>query len=294
VEVASSLVSAYLGRLGLEAEPPSVDALFRIHRAQVDKVAYESLWIQMGERWPIDAGSSLARIATQRRGGYCFHLNGALGRLLVELGYSVRRHVGGVHGPNGPSEAEMTNHLVLTVAGLPTDANPGGTWYVDAGLGYLLYEPLPLVSGSYRQGPFRLALEQTPGDVGDWHLVNIGGDAFGGMAWRSADAAPGAFDARHRLLSTSPDSPFVKLLTVQRRDEAGADVLRGLVLLRLGEGAGERVITLPSELFDALADLFGVGPIAAPARSRLWGRVSAAHEAWEAAGRPNPSTGYGS
>jgi arylamine N-acetyltransferase len=54
---------------------------------------------------------------------------------LRSLGYDVRPHIGGVHGPNGPDPAEAGNHLVLTVRGLPTDENPSGTWYLDAGLG---------------------------------------------------------------------------------------------------------------------------------------------------------------
>ena len=69
---------AYLARLGLDAEPPSVEALFRIHRARVERVPYETLWIQLGERWGVDTAGSVARIALRRRGGYCFHLNGAL------------------------------------------------------------------------------------------------------------------------------------------------------------------------------------------------------------------------
>jgi hypothetical protein len=43
------------------------------------------------------------------------------------------------------------NHVVLTVSDLPTDENPSGCWYVDAGLGDALYEPLPLAPGTYRQ-----------------------------------------------------------------------------------------------------------------------------------------------
>lgn len=46
------------------------------------------------------------------------HMNGALGLLLSSLGYAVRGHVGGVHGPDGPQASAMGNHLVLAVAGL--------------------------------------------------------------------------------------------------------------------------------------------------------------------------------
>ena len=56
---------AYLARLGVDAEPPSADALFRIHRAHLARVPYETLWIHMGERWSVEPGDSVARIATQ-------------------------------------------------------------------------------------------------------------------------------------------------------------------------------------------------------------------------------------
>ena len=106
---------------------------------------------------------------------------------------------------------------MLTVHGLPTDENPNGTWYVDAGLGDALYEPLPLLPGTYEQRPFRLGLEETPDGVGDWHLTHDPGGSFRGMAWRSAPVEMDAFADRHAWLSTSPESGFVRFLVVLRR-----------------------------------------------------------------------------
>jgi arylamine N-acetyltransferase len=228
------------------------------------------------------------RIATRGRVGYCYHLNDGLGALLDALGYDVTRHVGGVHGRGGASGDEMTNHLVLTVHGLPTDANPGGDWYVDAGLGDALHEPLPLLPGRYRQPPFDLVLDETQDGVGDWHLTHDRAGSFAGMSWRSMPTGMDAFMERHRWLSTSPDSGFVRVLTVQRRDATGVDILRGLVLQRVGADTGERTLARRTELTEALGDLFrlDVRHVDEPAWDTLWDKVSAAHEAWEAAGRP--------
>jgi N-hydroxyarylamine O-acetyltransferase len=283
------LQAAYLRRLGLDPEPPSVEALQWLHRRQVERVPYETMWIHAGERWGVDPADSAARVALDDRGGYCFHLNGAFSELLRSLGYEVTRHVGGVHGPGGPDVEMLTNHLVLTVAGLPADENPGGVWYVDAGLGDALYEPVPLTAAELDQGPYHLVLAETADGVGDWHLTHDPAGSFTGMSWRSADADLAAFAERHVWLSTSPESGFVRVATAQRRDATGVDVMRGLVLTRVGAGAAtSEPMTERAEWFGALADVFGLhfGASEPAARDRLWQRALAAHEEWEAAGRP--------
>jgi hypothetical protein len=80
----------------------------------------------------------------------------------------------------------------------------------------------------------------------------------------------------------------VKVLTVQRRDPTGVDILRGLSLRRIGTGATELTLTTQSELTDALGDLFDLDLklISDHAMAALWTKVHTAHERWEAAGRP--------
>src|SRR6478736_4403640 len=116
-ELDPTVRAAYLARLGVEAGPPSVDRLTSIVQRHAERVPYETLWIPAGERWSIDPAQAARRIAFEGRGGYCYHLNGALGLLLRSLGYAVHGHVGGVQGGE-PSPDAMGNHLVLTVTGV--------------------------------------------------------------------------------------------------------------------------------------------------------------------------------
>lgn len=274
---------AYLTRLGVEAAPPSVPALHRLVRRHAERVPYETLWIPAGEAWTIDPYESAARIALHGRGGYCYHMNGALGLLLSSLGYAVRGHVGGVHGPDGPQPTVMGNHLVLTVEQLPSDTNPGGVWYVDNGLGDALHGPLPLVAGRHDQPPFVLHLEEAA-ERSQWHLTHDPGGGFTGMTWTTADARPADFEAQHQWLSTSPESGFVQVPMAERRDATGADVIRGLVLSRIGDGARtDEPVTRRAEWFDLLADLFDLRLHGMPAETheRLWTNVLAAHHRWQ-------------
>ncbi|HEY2300035.1 MAG TPA: arylamine N-acetyltransferase [Jatrophihabitans sp.] len=278
--------SAYLARLGVEAldvQPPSAQALRRVAERHAERVAYETLWIQAGGRWGIAPAESAARVAYTGRGGYCFHLNGALGLLLHSLGYAVRAHVGGVHGTPEHDPDAAGNHLVLTVTGLPDETNPAGTWYVDNGLGDALYDPLPLVAGAYPQPPFRLTLQRLGED--GWQLQHDPAGGFDHMIWTDAIAQRSDFETKHTLLSTSPDSGFVQVPMAERRDATGVDVIRGLARSRIGDGAfNAEPVTVRQAWFELLADDFGMRLDGTPpeARERLWAAAVAAQRRWEA------------
>jgi N-hydroxyarylamine O-acetyltransferase len=281
----SDLSLAHLRRLDVEAEPPSVEALVRLHRAYVERVPYETTWMHLGETWSLDETAAADRIAYGGRGGYCFHLNGAFARLLGELGYAVSRHVGGVHRGE-PDPDAMTNHLVLVVSSLPTDANPLGRWYVDAGLGDALYEPMPLVEGTYAQGPMVFTLTETPGGVGDWHFTHDPKGSFVGMAFRATPASMNDFAERHVFLSTSPESSFVRTVTVQRRDATTTAALRALQLRTITTtGVVDRLTDHRAEWFALLSDYFNLNltDVSIASKDALWRHANASHEAHLAA-----------
>lgn len=279
------LLGAYLDRLGVDAAPPSFEALRELHRRQVESIPYETLWIHSGELWGVDPHESVRRIALDGRGGYCYHLNGALAEVLRALGYTVDRHVGSVRAAGMPESQSVGNHVVLTVRGLPTDDNPDGIWYVDAGLGDAMHEPLPLRAGTYPQAPFELTLGQPAASPTQWQLVHDPGGGFDTMTWSLAPVTMDVFDERHEWLSTSPTSGFVRVAMAERRYATVVDVIRGLVRTQVGEGAGaEQIYPRRDEWFSVLADDFGLRFDASPpeAIDYLWERVQASHRQWEA------------
>lgn len=282
--VAEVDVAAYLRRLHLgDPGPPSVAALFALHRAHVERVPYENLEIQLGRPTTVDPYESVARVL-RGRGGYCYHLNGAFAALLLALGFEVRWHVAGVQGhderqPPGAS----ANHLALTVHGLPALVCPDGVWMVDAGLGDCLHEPVPLRPGQYRQGPFSYQLARSEVVRNGWRLTHDPAGSFTGMDFARRSAGAGDFVAMHQHLSTSPESGFVRSAVVQRRDAAGVDSLRGCMLARCdASGRREEEVGTMTDWYAALGDVFGLtlDEVSAAERGALWGRVRVAHEAW--------------
>ncbi len=277
-------LSGYLSRLGIDHPgDPSVDALFALHRAQVERVAYENIDIQLGRPPGIDPAKSIERILA-RRGGYCFNLNGAFATLLQALGYSVSWHRGAVHpAASTPRPEAYGNHLALTVELNET------TWMVDAGLGNALHEPMPLAVGAHRQGPFTYHLDRVAAVSGSWRFVHDPAlNSFYGMDFALAPATWRDFRAQHAELSTSPTSPFVSHFQVHRRDGGGVDSIVGCMLRRFegGDRRTERELRSAGELFEATADIFGLrlDAISESDRAAVWRRTLAAHEAWVASG----------
>lgn len=281
-----------LRRLGVTAQPPSVPALFQLHRRFVETVPYENVDIVLGRPEGIDPAQSARRLSSGR-GGYCYHLNGVFAALLGSLGYHVTRHVAGVQGPNGPPQVSG-DHLALAVT------VAGDRWIADVGLSDCLHEPLPLRYGRYTQGPLQYHVTESAVSAGGWRVEHDPKGSFRAMDVTAAAAQLPDFEAMHRQLSGDPGSPFVRTLCVARRHEQGADVLRSLTLAAVREQVTRVVLQRRSDWFAAVGDVFGLSLdyLTAADQDELWRRVNRQHEdflaarAARAAGAPRADTDY--
>ncbi|GIH10930.1 arylamine N-acetyltransferase [Rhizocola hellebori] len=261
------MIDAYLARLGLPRAKPSVDYLFELHRAHVAKVAYTNLQIIRDRPASIALESSVAEVLAGRN-GYCFHLNGAFAELLRSLGFQVSLHRGYVVRLL-ESEAAL-NHLVLVVHDLD------GMWFVDAGLGDALYEPLPLTPGTYRQGPFQYRLEPCARRDG-WRFEHDPEGSFGAMEFESAGARIADFAQAHEHLSTSPSSTFRRFLVAQVREAGRVRILRGCILTTIDrDGKREEHLDDPQRWRDTIVEL----GVADEGLLELWPTEREKHEAW--------------
>ncbi len=128
-------VSQYLERIGFDA-PIAVDlpTLAALQRTHLSSVAFENLDVFGEIAVRTDLDWSLDKIVRQRRGGWCFELNGAFSALLRSIGFDVRLLGAAVllEGPN-----VMIDHLTLEV----TLDQP---YLVDVGFGESFISPLEL------------------------------------------------------------------------------------------------------------------------------------------------------
>ncbi|MFC0221316.1 arylamine N-acetyltransferase family protein [Nocardioides zeicaulis] len=288
----------YLARIGL-ADVPSADlaGLRRVHRAHVARIPYDNLATMLDRPDPADPVAAAGRAASGGRVGYCFHQNGALEWLLTRLGFAVSRRHGHVWFRPEDELGTSLNHLVLVVSGLPDDANPGGHWWADAGLGEGFAEPLPLVRGdhvvdgwSFGIGAgFGAQAAGRPTGPAAWTYRHLPGGVLRGIVVTSRQHGPAAVEAAHRALTEGDGAPFRRVLVAQRVDGPAQRTVRGLVHQVLTpEGREQHDLTSYDAWRSALADdlLLPVDDVTADEWVRLWERTTAAHRAWDEAGRP--------
>lgn len=258
----------YLSRLGLAGNlPPTAETLAELQRRHQDAVPYENLAAMLGRPDPAEPGQTLERIAAGGNAGYCFHHNGAFEVVLRALGFAVERRSGQVQGRPIP----RLNHLVLLVT------IDGRRWWPDLGLGDALRDPVEMVAGEIRQGPFRY--EITDAGENEWTFRHDPEGSFTALDVRASRPADAEIRDAHRMLSTRPDGRFTQVLVVARRDDTGADVLRGIRHRRVGDGAFSRDLASFDDWRAAL-EFLGVSltGVAGDELRSLHARMLAAHE----------------
>jgi N-hydroxyarylamine O-acetyltransferase len=130
-------VPAYLDRIAYAAPTqPSAETLRILHRAHLFAVPFENLDIHLGRKIVCDEPRFLHKIIDERRGGFCYELNGAFAALLRALGFQVTLLSARVARADGGESPEF-DHLTLRV----DLAEP---WLADVGFGENFLEPLRL------------------------------------------------------------------------------------------------------------------------------------------------------
>ncbi|MEH0108203.1 arylamine N-acetyltransferase [Tersicoccus sp. MR15.9] len=268
-------VDAYLRRIGVERDAPTLDLLERIHAAHVGAFPFSNVDVLLGQHPGVAPAAIMDKLVRRGRGGYCFEHAQLMAAALADLGYPVIRRLGRVHAPeNGRT------HLTLHV-------DVGGTTYLtDPGFGLSITGPLEVADGAERRewaGVFSLHRLQIDG-VEHWALRRNGELQHLTDVLRVVPR-----DVRSAHLTTSTDavgSTFLRRLVVSRYTDEGHVTItestrttrrpgRDTVLERLG----------PREAVDAVRELDV--PLSAEEGKRLHGILAEwEHERAAAADAP--------
>ena len=85
--------NAYLERIGFDGPADATaETLARLQEAHCRAVPYENFDILDGRPISLELPDLYRKVVAERRGGYCFELNGLFAWLLRELGFDVVEH----------------------------------------------------------------------------------------------------------------------------------------------------------------------------------------------------------
>lgn len=257
---------SYLNRIGYSgAIEPTLACLAGIHRCHALTIPYENLDIQLGIPISHAVDDIFDKLVIRRRGGWCYEMNGLLGWALQEVGFDVLRAPGGIHRREY-GDAVWNNHLVLLV-------RLDRLHVADLGLGDGMREPLPLASGTYRQGELEFRVEEL--EDGTWRIYN---HSFGYPT--DYDVRIEEVDEAHLAsfaadLETSPQSVFVENLDCELMTENAITCLRGRVLrTKTRAGTQRHLVESPAEMHDLLRQVFGIDGLDL---EPVWPKICARH-----------------
>lgn len=260
-------LQAYLERIGYEGSPRvDLSCLQSVHRAHALNIPYENLDVQLGRPLDLNIERIFEKIVINRRGGWCYEMNGLLHWALSEIGFDVTRVNGGVRREE-VGDAAVGNHLVLLV-------RLDQVYLADVGIGDTIRIPTLLAAGPFQQGD--LCYELLRFEDGFWRLRNHPNANPESFDFRTTPADESLFEQMNRELQTRLDSNFVENLFCFQMRENTVLSLVGRVLTHIGAAESDkRLISSAEEFEDTIARDFGVID---PDIKSLWPRVCKRHE----------------
>lgn len=168
--------NAYLARIGVEPDDLEIDdeTLRILQRKHLLSVPFENLDIHWKRPIVLDVERVYEKIVEERRGGFCYELNGLFNELLLSLGFktrliSARVFNGTEHGPEYDHAA-----IIVTIG--------DDEYLADVGFGDFTAEPLRYGLGVEQQddtGTFVIRrfddehIEVAKKEDGDWKSLYI-------------------------------------------------------------------------------------------------------------------------
>lgn len=244
-------VTAYLKRINytgsIEANRQTLEALQMAHLLAVP---FENLDIHLGRLIVLDSDRLYKKVVEDRRGGFCYELNGTFAELLRALGFRVTMIAAGVMSEEGTFGPDF-DHLTLMV-------EMKERWLVDVGFGDSFRKPLLLDErGEQKQGNDAYRIDSLGETL---TLIRLHGNNW--MPQHRFTLRPrqlGDYAEMCHYHQTSPNSPFTQKRVCTIATPEGRITLSDRRLITtVGRERQERELATDEEYLDALREYFGV------------------------------------
>ena len=224
---------------------PDVQSLCALHRAHMFSVPFENLDIHLGRPITLSLPLLFEKIVRNRRGGFCYELNGAFEWLLGQCGFQTRLLSAQVFHNEVPSP-EFDHMLLLVELG-----GGDGPYIADVGFGDSFVDPLALSTTPQPQRDRAYRLLRS-GER--WTLQMRERDA----RWRSQYAFCLTrrnlkdFESRCRFQQTSPQSSFTQKCFCSRAHSSGRVTIAGRRLITTADGQRRELPIRTAEEYNML------------------------------------------
>jgi N-hydroxyarylamine O-acetyltransferase len=236
-----------------------------LHEAHLLAVPFENLSIHYGQPIVLQEEALFNKIVRQRRGGFCYELNGLFAWLLRQLGFQVTLLSAEVANASGSFSPEF-DHLTLLIHQLD-----GADWLADVGFGDSFRLPLRFEAELAQQEAdgrtYRLRREYGEGDKSEentqreyWIVQQYSDDRWQPhYRFTLHPRALTDFTQRCHFQQTSPESHFTQKRMCSLATPMGRITLSDLLLITTIHGnREERMVRSEEEYREMLAEWFGV------------------------------------
>jgi N-hydroxyarylamine O-acetyltransferase len=235
----------YLTRIGLDTPlGPDLDTLRLLQMRHLLTVPFENLDIHWKRPIILDTEVFCRKIVEEKRGGFCYELNGAFNELLRDIGFETRLVSARVFNSTTETFSPEFDHMTVIVT-------IGRTQYLtDVGFGDFTSGPLRIDFAkpqTDREGTFRVERD----DDGNY-VVERKTDSQWVPAMRT-DCAPrdlSEFSGMCRFHQTSPESHFTRGMICSLMTDKGRKTLTGKAFIVTGEGTKMESSVRSQEEFD--------------------------------------------
>ena len=246
-------VDLYLERIGVERSSLSVDidTLRLLQRSHLLHVPFENLYIHWKRPIVLDLEAFFRKVIDERRGGFCYELNGLFNELLGLLGFHTRLISARVF--NGTSHGPEFDHAAMIVTIADKD------YLADVGFGDFSAEPL------------RFVLDEEQSDENGTFIIRRFDDEYLEVAksiaggWKSeyifTDVARDLLEFAEMcdFQQYSPQSHFTKGKLCSIMTQNGRKTLTDTKFVMTAEGEKiERQVEDEAEFYRLLNDEFGI------------------------------------